>query len=313
MGGIAHRYCGRAGAVVASPGVTAMTVNRWAGAFATKAPPESFFAISAVFHYLGPAFAVLLFARVEVLGVAWLRIASAALIFAAWRKPWRAFAALDRDGRRVLAAWGAVLAVMNCIFYSAIDRLPLGTVAAIEFLPVIVLAAVGMRTLRNLAALAMAVAGVYLLTDVVLEGEPLGVALAAANAVLFALYIVLGAKVAERGAGAGIDALAASMLIAAVVVTPIGGWAVLPALDDPVAIAAGIGVGVSSSVIPYVADQLALARISRATYALMVALLPATATVIGIVVLSQLPTWVEVAGVALVVAGVAVHREPGIP
>jgi inner membrane transporter RhtA len=290
--------------------VTATTVNRWAGSFATKAPPESFFAISAVFHYLGPAFAVLLFARVDVLGVAWLRIASAALIFAVWRKPWRAFAALDREGRRVLVAWGAVLALMNCIFYSAIDRLPLGTVAAIEFLPVILLAALGMRTLRNLVALVMAVAGVYLLTDVVLEGEPLGVALAAANAVLFALYIVLGAKVAERGAGAGIDALAASMLIAAVVVTPIGGWAVLPVLGDPVAIAAGIGVGVSSSVIPYVSDQLALARMTRSTYALMVSLLPATATVIGIVVLSQLPTLVEVAGVALVVAGVAVHREP---
>ena len=209
----------------------------------------------------------------------------------------------------MLIAWGAVLAVMNCVFYSAIDRLPLGTVAAIEFLPVIVLAAIGMRTPRNLAALVLAVAGVYLLTDVVLEGEPLGVALAAVNAVLFALYIVLGAKVAEQGAGAGIDALAASMLIAAVVVTPIGGPAVLPVLDDPVALAAGIGVGVSSSVIPYVADQLALARIGRSTYALMVSLLPATATVIGIVVLGQLPTAVEVAGVALVVAGVAVHRE----
>ena len=293
-------------------GVTATTVNRWAGSFAAKAPPESFFAISAVFHYLGPAFAVLLFARVEVLGVAWLRIASAALIFAAWRKPWRAFAALDRNGKRLLVAWGAVLAVMNCIFYSAIDRLPLGTVAAIEFLPVIVLAAIGTRTLRNVVALAMAVAGVYLLTDVVLDGEPLGVALAAANAVLFALYIVLGARVAERGAAAGIDGLAAAMLIAAVFVTPIGGWAVLPALTDPVAIAAGIGVGVSSSVIPYVCDQLALARMRRATYALMVSLLPATATVIGIVVLGQLPTAVEVLGVALVVTAVALHTERGV-
>jgi inner membrane transporter RhtA len=289
--------------------VTTMAVNRWAGTFAAKAPPESFFAVSAVFHYLGPAFAVLLFARVDVLGVAWLRIVSAALIFAAWRRPWRAYRALDRDGRRVLIAWGAVLACMNCIFYSAIDRLPLGTVAAIEFLPVIVLAAIGTRTLRNVVALVMAVGGVYLLTDVVLEGEPLGVAFAGANAALFALYIVLGAKVAERGAGAGIDALAASMLIAAVVVTPIGGWAVVPVLDDPVALLAGIGVGVSSSVIPYVADQLALARIQRATYALMVSLLPATATVIGVVVLAQLPTAIEVLGVALVVAAVAVHRE----
>ncbi len=274
-----------------------------------RVPAHAYFVGSAVFHYLGPAFAVLLFARVDVLGVAWLRIAAAALVFALWRRPWRAFARLDREARRLLLAWGAVLAVMNCIFYSAIDRLPLGTVAAIEFLPVIVLAALGMRTLRNLVALAMAVGGVYLLTDVVLAGEPLGVALAAANAVLFALYIVLGAKVAERGAAAGIDGLAASMLIAAVVVTPIGGWAVIPVLDDPVAIAAGIGVGVSSSVIPYVADQLALARMARATYALMVSLLPATATVIGIVVLAQLPSAVEVVGVALVVAGVAVHRE----
>src|SRR5688572_32060123 len=207
MGGIADRYCVRAGAALASGGVTTVALNR----FARKAPPESFFAISAVFHYLGPAFAVLLFARVEVLGVAWLRIASAALIFAAWRRPWRSFAALDRDGKRLLVAWGAVLAVMNCVFYSAIDRLPLGTVAAIEFLPVIVLAAIGTRTPRNLVALVMAVAGVYLLTDVVLEGEPLGVVFAAANAVLFALYIILGARVAERGAGAGIDALAASM------------------------------------------------------------------------------------------------------
>jgi inner membrane transporter RhtA len=285
------------------------TVSRLAGTFARSAPPESFFAISAVFHYLGPAFAVLLFARVDVLGVAWLRIVSAALIFAAWRRPWRSFAALDRDGKRLLVAWGAVLAVMNCVFYSAIDRLPLGTVAAIEFLPVIVLAAVGARTGRNLAALVLAVAGVYLLTDVVLAGEPLGVAFAAVNAALFALYIVLGARVAEHGAGAGIDALAASMLIAAVIVTPIGGWAVVPVLDDPVALAAGIGVGVSSSVIPYVADQLALARIKRSTYALMVALLPATATVIGIVVLAQLPTAVEVVGVALVVLGVAVHQD----
>ena len=284
-------------------------VSRWAGAFAEKAPPESFFLVSAVFHYLGPAFAVLLFARVDVLGVAWLRIVSAALIFALWRRPWRAFARLDRDGRRVLVAWGAVLALMNCLFYSAIDRLPLGTVAAIEFLPVIVLAALGTRTRRNLIALVMAAGGVYLLTDVALSGEPLGVVFAAANAVLFAVYIILGARVAERGAGAGIDALAASMLVAAVVVTPVAGWAVLPALTDPVALAAGVGVGVSSSVIPYVSDQLALARMKRSTYALMVSLLPATATVIGIVVLAQLPTVVEVAGVVCVVVGVALHQE----
>ncbi len=275
-----------------------------------QTPPQVYFVGSAVFHYLGPAFAVLLFARVDVLGVAWLRIVSAALLFALWRRPWRAFGTLDRDGRRLLIAWGAVLAVMNCCFYIAIDRLPLGTVAAIEFLPVIVLAAFGARTPRNAAALLLAVPGVYLLTDVQLAGEPLGVAVAFANAVLFALYIVLGHQVAQRGAASGIDGLAASMLIAAVVVTPLAGWAALPAVLDPVALLAGVGVGISSSVIPYVCDQLAMARLTRAAYALMVALLPATATVIGIVVLAQVPSWIEVTGVALVVIGVGLHREP---
>src|ERR687883_795039 len=150
-----------------------------------KVPPHLYFVVSAVFHYLGPAFAVLLFARVDVLGVAWLRIASAALIFAAWRRPW----ALLRH--RDVLAWGGVLAVMNCCFYSAIDRLPLATVAAIEFLPVIALAALGARTRRNLAALALAVPGVYMLTGVHVEGEALGLAFAFVNAGLFALYIVL--------------------------------------------------------------------------------------------------------------------------
>ena len=270
-------------------------------------PPQGYFVVSAVFHYLGPAFAVLLFGRVQPLGVAWLRIAAAALVLGAWRRPWRSAAESDRA---VLIAWAAVLALMNCCFYLAIDRLPLGTVAAIEFLPVIALAAVGSRTPRNGAALVLAVAGVYLLTDVRLEGEPLGVALAFANAGLFALYIVLGHRVAGAS---GIDGLALSMVLALVFVTPMAGWAAVPVLDDPVAIAAGVGVGISSSVIPYVADQLAMAKLTRSGYALMVALLPATATVIGLLVLSQVPTAPEAVGVALVVGGVALRREPSPP
>ncbi len=273
-------------------------------------PPHLYFVVSAVFHYLGPAFAVLLFARVEVLGVAWLRIASAAVVFAIWRRPWRAVARLDRSGRRLLLAWGSVLALMNACFYISIDRLPLGTVAAIEFLPVIALAALGARSGRNVLALLLAVPGVYLLTGVRLEGELLGVAFAFANAILFALYIVLAHRVARHGAISGIDALGASMLVAVVAVTPLGGWEAIPALSDPPALLAGVGVGLCSSVIPYVSDQLAMRRLARSTYALMVSLLPATATVIGIVVLAQVPSWVEVTGVALVIAGVAVHREP---
>jgi inner membrane transporter RhtA len=278
---------------------------------AERLPPQVPFVVSAVFHYLGPAFAVLLFARVDVLGVAWLRIAAAAAVFALWRRPWRALADLDAGGRRLLAAWGAVLATMNACFYEAIDRLPLATVAAIEFVPVIVLAALGARGPRNLAALALAVPGVYVLTGVRAVGEPLGVALAVANALLFAGYIVLADRAARHGALDGIDGLAGAMVVAAVAVTPAAGAAALPALGDPVALVAGAGVGLCSSVIPYVCDQIALRRLARATYALMVSLLPATATVIGVVVLAQIPSWREAGGVGLVVAGVALHRAPG--
>lgn len=277
---------------------------------AAAVPPHLYFIVSALFHYLGPSFAVLLFARVDVLGVAWLRIASAAVIFALWRRPWRTLERADGSARRLLLAWGATLAIMNCCFYEAIDRLPLGTVAAIEFLPVIGLAALGARTRRNAIALLVTVPGVYLVTGVKFATEPLGLTFAFANAALFATYIVLAHRVAGHGLINGIDGLAAAMLIAAVVVTPIGAAPVADVLSDPVALLAGVGVGISSSVIPYVTDQLAMARLSRGTYALMVSLLPATATVVGLIVLAQVPSAADVAGIALVVAGVAIHRDP---
>jgi inner membrane transporter RhtA len=271
-------------------------------------PGYSYFVGSAVFHYLGPAFAVLLFARMPPVGVAWLRIATAAAVYALWRRPLASFRLAGSAARRTVLAMGVVLGVMNPVFYLAIDRLPLATVAAIEFVPVIVLAAIGVRTARNAVALATSVGGVYLLTEVQLAGAPLGLALAFANAVLFALYIILAHRVSREPLLGGIDGLAVAMLVALVVVTPIGGWSVPPVLLDPIALAAGIGVGVTSSLIPYVCDQLAMAKMSRATYALAVSLLPATAALIGIVVLAQVPTVREATGVALVVGGVALHQ-----
>ena len=274
----------------------------------TQVPPHAYFIGSAVFHYLGPSFAVLLFAQVDVFGVAWLRIATAGLIFALWRRPWRVFARLDQKGQALILGLGAILAVMNVCFYLAISRMPLATVAAIEFIGPIVLAAIGARVPRNLIAVAVAVAGVYLLTHLRFVGEPLSLGFAFANAALFALYIILAHRVARHSSMSGIDGLAAAMMVAFVVVSPIGLGGALRAFTDPVALAAGVGVGVSSSVIPYVCDQLAMARLSRATYALFVALLPATATVIGVVVLRQFPSISDLVGIALVMIGVGLHR-----
>ena len=99
------------------------------------------------------------------------------------------------------------------------------------------------------------------------------------------------------------------MLVAAAAVTPVGLPGALPAFRQPVLLLAGTGVGVCSSVIPYVTDQLAMARLPRATFALMLALLPVFAVIIGAVVLRQVPTPRDVAGIALVTAGVAIHHE----
>lgn len=271
-------------------------------------PPHAFFVGSAVFHYLGPSFAVLLFARVDVLGVAWLRIASAALVFALWRRPWRTFVVLDRAGRTLIVGLGAVFAVMNACFYLSIDRLPLATVAAIEFVGPITLALLAARTSRNAAAVVAAAAGVYLLTHVRLGGETVGIAFALANAALFTAYIVLAHRLARRPTIGGVDGLAAAMLFAFLFVSPVGLADAAGALTDPVAIAAGIGVGICSSVIPYVFDQLAMAKLARGTYALFVALLPATATIIGLIILGQRPSAVDACGIALVMIGVALHR-----
>lgn len=286
---------------VISPGATS--------AFRADAiPPQAFFLVSAVFHYLGPAFAVLLFQYVGSLGVAWLRIGTAALAFALWRRPWRVLSRATLPQWRLLIAMGAILAAMNSVFYLAIERLPLGTVGAIEFLAPIGLAVAGLRDARNVVALIVAIAGVALLTDVRIGGDPLAYVFAFANCALFAGYIVAGHAFARDGGASGIDRLGAAMLIAAIAAAPIGFHDALVAFRDARLLLAAIGVGICSSVIPYVCDQLAMARLPRSTFALMLALLPAMASLIGALVLQQIPGLIEIAGIALVIGGVLLHR-----
>jgi inner membrane transporter RhtA len=274
-----------------------------------RLPPHVFFLVSAVFHYLGPSFAVLLFASLAPAGVAWLRIASAGLVFALWRRPWRAFATLPPRDKIIIMALGTVLAAMNTLFYEAIARLPLATVGAIEFLGPIALAAWGARTRRNFAALVLAVSGVYALTGVRIAGEPLGYLFAFANCALFMGYIILGHQISAGGAGvSGVDRLGSAMLAATLAALPFGLSDALPAFADRWLLLAAVGVGISSSVVPYVCDQLAMARLPRASFALLLSLLPASAAVIGFIVLHQVPNITEASGIMLVIAGVALHQ-----
>jgi inner membrane transporter RhtA len=264
--------------------------------------------VGATFHYLGPSFAVLLFAHLDPMGVAWLRMASAAVVLAVVRPPGRVWRSAGHPERVLVVALGAVLAAMNASFYLALDRLPLATVAGIEFLGVVVLAAYGARTRRNVLALALTVAGVALLTEVRLGGTPLGLALAAANCLGFVLYVVLGHRLATTSETGALDRLSLVVVIGALVATPFGITDAVPAVQHPTWVLWGLGVGVCSTVVPYLTDQLAMARLPRATYSLLLALLPVTATVCGVIVLRQLPGAQDLAGLVLVVAGVAAHR-----
>jgi inner membrane transporter RhtA len=115
----------------------------------------SFFVVSAIFHYLGPSLAVLLFARIAAPGVLWLRIAAAAAVFAVWRRPWRLAGRLDRRQLVTLLALGGVLAGMNALFYLAVARL-LPAVA-------VVIGAVVLHqipSVRELAGIALVIAGI---------------------------------------------------------------------------------------------------------------------------------------------------------
>ena len=260
-----------------------------------RAPAPVLFVIGAVSMYVGAALAVGLFTVLAPAAVAVLRMLGAAAVLLAWRRPpaaaWR--------GARLLraAAFGLATAGMNIAFYEAIARLPLGTAVAVEFCGPVAVAAVASRRPRDIAAVVLAAVGVALIADVRWSGSPSGVLWALAAAALWAAYIVLGKRVA--GAGNGLDDMAVGFAVAAVVLSPL--------------LLLAVGVGVLSSVVPYVLDQIVLRRVGQARFAVLLALLPATATIVGLIALRQVPSPLEAVGIAAVVGAVALRSRDGDP
>lgn len=270
-------------------------------------PAPLLFVVGGISMYAGAAVAVDLFDQVSPTGVAWLRVTGAALVLLVWRRPgaaaWR--------GRRVVVAgaFGLVTAAMNVAFYESIDRLPLGTAVAIEFCGPVAVAAALTRGRRDGLAVLAAATGVALIADVQLGGEPTGFALALVAAACWAGYILLASRVAE--AGSGIDDLAVGFTLAAVLLCPLA-LAASPVVGSPDLLALGLGVGLLSTVVPYVLDQIVVRRTGPGRFALLLALLPATATLTGLVALGQVPAWRETVGIAFVVLAVALRsRSPG--
>jgi inner membrane transporter RhtA len=286
---------------------------RWAHVttgLSTRVPAPFLFVVGGLSMYVGAALAVGLFDRLSPAAVAVLRILGAAVVLLAWRRPGRAAWRGARLGRAV--AFGLATALMNLTFYEAIARLPLGTAVAIEFCGPVAVAAVASRRPRDVGAVLLAALGVLLIADVRWSDGGSGVLWALGAAALWAAYIVLGKRLATGGTG--VDDMAVGFAVAAVLLSPVvlfGAPNGLGTLADPVVLLLAVGVGVLASVVPYGLDQVVLRRVGQARFAVLLALLPATATVVGLVGLAQVPTLAEAAGIAAVVAAVALRSRDG--
>ena len=269
-----------------------------------RAPaPEVLFMAGAVSQYLGAAVAAVLFDELAPGGVALLRVLAAAAVIIVLRRSWRRRWQARELGRA--AAFGVSLAAMNLCFYLAMHRLPLGNAVAIEFTGPVVVAALGTRTLRSAGALALAAAGVLVLAGVEADGTAAGVGFALLAGAFWAGYILLGHRVARSPAS--VDGLGIGMLVGAVAISGFGVSAVGGALDAPLVLALGLATGVLSNVIPYRIDQAVMRRVDPHRFALLQALLPATATVVGLAALAQVPNVQEALGIGLVIAAIAVR------
>lgn len=271
-----------------------------------RVPAPALFVASGLTQYVGAAIAVGLFSVVAAPTVAWLRMVVAAVVLVAWRRPWRA-RWTRRDGL-VVAAFGTVLAAMNIAFYVAIDHLPLGTAVAIEFVGPIAVAAVTGRGWRERAGIVLAAAGVVLLAGVTVRGDGgpdvvVGLVAILASAACWAGYIVLGRRVAVGGSG--VTSLSVAMVAGSVVFAPFLAGGAQPVLADAGLLLAVVGVGVLSSAVPYAVDQVVLRRVGPAAFAVLLALLPATAAVVGALALRQWPQPLEVVGLVAVSGAIA--------
>ena len=270
------------------------------GRLVAAVPAPGLFIASGLTQYAGAAVAIGLFSVIPAAGVAWLRLTAAAVVLILWRRPWRT--PWTRQALVASALFGAALAAMNVTFYIAIDHLPLGTAVAIEFIGPVAVAALTGSGWRERAGIALAAAGVVLLAGVTLELRPedarIGLAAILAAAACWAAYIVLGRRIAV--AGDGVTRLGVAMAAGALLFAPVLAGAARPVLGSWGLVLAVVGVAVLSSVIPYALEQVVLRRVGTARFAVLLALLPATAAVVGAVALQQRPHLLDLVGLALV-------------
>jgi inner membrane transporter RhtA len=281
----------------------------------TSRAPAWMLAVGAMMSVqVGAALSTHLFPAIGPVGTVWLRLTVAAVFFLAIARP--SLAGLTARDLRTPVALGVMTGVMTVFFVLALDRIPLGTVVAIEFLGPLGVAVVRSHSRRGLLWPLLAFIGVVLLTEPWTgEVDPLGVLYAVLAAFGWAAYIVLTQKVGDRFSG--LQGLAITMPVAALAAAVVGVPQAVGGLTWQV-LAAGVGLAVLLPIVPFALELLALRRLTTAAFGTLMALEPAIATVVGALLLAQVPGAIQVVGVALVVvAGVGAersgHRDDGNP
>jgi inner membrane transporter RhtA len=248
-----------------------------------------------------------LFGEVGPQGAAALRVAFGAALLAAMFRPWRV--------RPTAAAWrpilvyGVALGLMNTLFYTALASVPLGVAVTLEFSGPLAVAAFSSRRAIDFLWIALAAAGLVLILRP--SGSPgaaispVGVACALGAGVCWAFYIVFGQR---AGAEHGMQTTALGMLVAAVIVVPIGAVRAGAALLAPQVLLIGVAVGLLGTALPYALEMFALTRLPSRTFGTLMSLEPAIGALTGLVLLHQvltLPQWLAIAAVVAASAGAA--------
>lgn len=249
---------------------------------------------------VGTSYAKQLFPVIGAEGTSTLRVGLSALVLVAIWRPWR-FGLTRADARRVLM-YGIVLGLMNLSFYMSLRTIPLGLAIAIEFSGPLVLALMHARRLIHYVWIACAVAGLGMLLPI-WSGDhaldPVGVAFAAAAGVFWALYIVFGKRLSHMHAG---QSVALGMSTAALVILPFGVAGAGAGLLSPAVLLIGLGVALASSALPYSLEMIALRRIPKRTFGVLLSAEPAIGAVAGLALLHEQLSSLQWLAIACIVA-----------
>lgn len=285
----------------------------------TRASSSLLIALAALFAAMvsfqcGASLAKHLFPIVGASGATAFRLGISALLLVALRRPWRA-PPVKRD-RRALWGYGLSLGAMNLCFYLSLRTIPLGIAVALEFTGPLALALLHSRRALDFVWIALVVGGLALLLPLRGAGtlDPLGVGLALAAGIGWALYIVLGQK---AGAAYGSNAVTLGTMIGALVAIPVGIAHAGMALFSLGLLPWAIGVAVLSSALPYSLEMLALTRLSTRTFSTLLSVEPAIAALTGVALLHEHLSplqWLAIGAIVAAAAGTALGaREPSIP